>query len=93
MTFAAYEMAGPNITSWLYFNPATDTLFGTVPGNDQRHQEHLAVVASDAQHMSAVDLFNVTIAPVAAHLGPSTPGAATMSYMPPSTAGLLAFHG
>jgi hypothetical protein len=91
MTFAAYEMAGPNVTSWLHFNPATDTLFGTVPGM-MNGTVQIAVVATDALHMSAIDLFNVAIAPVAAHLGPSIPRAASVSIMPPSTAGLLAFH-
>jgi hypothetical protein len=28
MTFAAYQMSGPDVTSWLYFNPATNALFG-----------------------------------------------------------------
>ena len=62
MTFAAYEISGPNITSWLYFNPATDELFGAVPMTQSGTVE-LAVIATDSQHMTAEDLFSVTFAP------------------------------
>jgi hypothetical protein len=62
MTFAAHEISGPNITSWLYFNPATDELFGAVPMTQSGTVE-LAVIATDLQHMTAEDLFSVTFAP------------------------------
>lgn len=62
MNFAAYEISGPNVTSWLRFNPATDTLLGQVP-NWAAGTVELAVVASDAQHMTAMDLFDVTFSP------------------------------
>lgn len=62
MTFSAYEMSGPNVTNWLYFNPATDELFGAVPMG-MRGTVELAVFATDSQHMIAEDLFAVTFAP------------------------------
>jgi hypothetical protein len=33
MNFAAYEMSGPNVTSWLLFNTSTDKFPGAVPAN------------------------------------------------------------
>ena len=62
MSFAAYEVSGPNVTSWLYFNPSADELFGTVPMSMTGTVE-LAVVALDSQQMTAMDLFNVTFEP------------------------------
>jgi phage-related protein len=62
MTFTAYEVAGPNVTSWLHFNASTDTLFGTVPTSATGTVE-LEIVATDARHMVAADLFSVTFAP------------------------------
>lgn len=62
MTFAAYEVSGPNVTSWLYFNPTADELFGTVPTSMHGTVE-LEVVATDTQHMTAADLFSVSFAP------------------------------
>ena len=66
MSFAAYEMSGPNVTSWLYFDPRTDDIFGTVPARFSGTVQ-LAVIASDAQHMSAIDLFSVTFAAASTH--------------------------
>ena len=61
MMFEAYENAGPNVTSWLRFNAATDDFYGTVPlGTSGTVQ--LAVVALDGRFMQAVDLFTVTFA-------------------------------
>lgn len=91
MSFAAYEMAGPNITSWLRFNPATDELIGKVPGNASG-TAWLAVVASDAQHMSAMDLFPVTFATGSAHVGVRQTLAMAPSADPPHLANMLAFH-
>jgi hypothetical protein len=31
MDFAAYEVAGPKVASWLHFHAAPDSLYGTVP--------------------------------------------------------------
>ncbi len=59
MSFAGYERSGPNITSWLRFNPTTNTFAGTPPFTLKGTAE-LAVIASDAQHMTAVDILDVT---------------------------------
>ncbi|WP_428485922.1 putative Ig domain-containing protein [Rhodopila sp.] len=66
MTFAAFEVSGPNITSWLRFNPATDTFSGNAPASMNGSVE-LAVVATDAARADAVDLFNVTFAAASGH--------------------------
>jgi hypothetical protein len=94
MTFAAYEVAGPNVTSWLYFNPTTDELFGAVPMSMTGTVE-LAVIATDSQHMTAEDLFSVTFAPnPSGHTGI---GAATLGVVTPVdsslVAALLTLHG
>jgi hypothetical protein len=67
MTFVAYQMSGPNVTSWLHFNAATDELYGTVPATGSG-TVGLAVIAGDAANMTATDLFNVTFASGSAHL-------------------------
>ena len=91
MTFAAYELSGPNVTSWLYFNPTADALFGVVSAQ-QTGTVQLAVVASDAQHMTAEDIFNVTFAPNPSghNVVPLTPSG--MVHVPdlPSMAGMIA---
>jgi len=59
MMFAAYEVYGPNVTSWLHFNPATEEFFGTVP-SAETGTITLAVIATDASHAMAADFFNVS---------------------------------
>jgi hypothetical protein len=66
MTFVAYEVSGPNVTSWLHFNAAADEFYGTVPSN-ATGTIGLEVVASDAQHVTAADLFSVTFTSGANH--------------------------
>jgi hypothetical protein len=94
MTFAAYQESGPNVTSWLHFNPTTDELLGTVP-MAAGGAATLAVFAADALHMTAADLFGVTFVPSAGHTG-STAAPASFGMaqqFDPSHAGtLLAFH-
>ncbi len=75
MTFAAYEVSGPNVTSWLHFNPATDKLFGNVPAATTG-TIGLEVVASDADHVTAADLFDVTIMASSHGVTGATSGAA-----------------
>jgi hypothetical protein len=94
MRFAAFQVSGPDVTHWLYFNPATDTLFGRVPGNAHGSVE-LAVVATDAIGLTAEDLFSVNLARAAGH----TPFTATVGapgfsvlYNPPEPSDALAFH-
>lgn len=94
MTFAAYEMSGPDVTPWLRFNPTTDELLGTVPMTASG-TAMLEVIAADALHMTAADLFSVTFAPSAGHTGSTTaPGSfGTAQQFDPSHAGTpMAFH-
>jgi hypothetical protein len=66
MTFAAYETSGPNETSWLHFSAAADEFYGNVPVNASG-TIGLAILATDAQNVTAADLFNVTFISAAAH--------------------------
>jgi hypothetical protein len=95
MSFAAYEISGPNVTSWLRFNPTTDTFFGTPPFTLKGTVE-LAVIASDAQHMMAVDLFDVTFSTGSGHTNAATtnqPGSiAGLHFSSTLVTSLLAFH-
>jgi hypothetical protein len=67
MSFAAYQVSGPNVTSWLRFNATTDTFSGAVPINASG-TIGLLVRASDAQNMMAQDMFSVTFASGSAHV-------------------------
>jgi hypothetical protein len=93
MQFAAYEMSGPNVTSWLYFNPTTDELFGNVPAS-MTGTVQLAVFATDALHMTAEDLFSVTFASGSSgHTGQAVVTAGAAQQIDPSqVAALLAIH-
>jgi hypothetical protein len=94
MTFAAYEVSGPNVTSWLHFNPTTDELFGTVPMTASG-TVGLAVIASDALHMTAADMFNVTFVASGGHVGSTVAAGsfgAAQPFDPSHVATLLAFH-
>ena len=94
MTFSAYEVSGPDVTSWLRFNPTTDELLGTVPTNASG-TVGLAVLATDALHMSALDMFSVTFTPSTGHV-PSNGAAGSVgmaSHVDPTyVSSLLAFH-
>jgi hypothetical protein len=61
LSYAAYQTSGSSVTNWLFFNAATDTLFGIVPGNE-RGSIGLAVVASNSAGASATDDFTVQFA-------------------------------
>ena len=94
MTFTAYEMSGPKVTSWLHFNPTTDELFGTIP-IAATGAAQLAVFATDSLHMTAVDLFTVTLALASGYGGfAARPGSLDMlvQYAPSQPAGLFALH-
>jgi hypothetical protein len=94
MTFAAYEVSGQNVTSWLRFNAATDDFYGTVPAATSGTVQ-IAVTATDAQHVTATDLFSVTFASATAHTASSiqtTSAGAFASFNPAETSGLMAFH-
>ncbi len=94
MTFAAYEVSGPNETSWLRFNPTTETFSGTVPLNTKT-SFGLEVIASDAQKLSAADFFNVTLAPATTHNVALPTGLSWIGAQTPSATllGMLALHG
>jgi hypothetical protein len=66
MSLAAFEVAGPNVTSWLHFNPASGLFSGNVPAMMAGTVE-LAVLATDARHAVAIDEFNVHFTGAATH--------------------------
>jgi hypothetical protein len=94
MTFAAYQESGPNVTSWLHFNTATDELLGMVPVAASGTVT-LAVFAADALQMSPADLFGVTFVPSSGHTGTTSAGGSfgmARQFNPSHAARLLAFH-
>jgi Putative Ig domain len=94
MTFAESKVSGPDVTSWLRFNAATDELLGTVP-MAASGTVMLKVVAADSLQMTAADLFSVTFAPIAGHTGSTAaPGSFGMAqqFDPSHVGALLAFH-
>lgn len=77
MTFAAYEVSGTNVTSWLRFNSATETFSGKVPTSESGSAQ-LEVIARDADRVTATDLFTVTFpAAGASHSGVNVTAAST----------------
>lgn len=67
MSFAAYQVSGPNVTSWLRFNSITDAFSGKIPMTASG-TVGLEVIATDARHVTATDLFSVTFASGSAHI-------------------------
>ena len=94
LRFEAFQVGGPSVTRWLYFDPAKDTLLGTVPDNAHGIVE-LAVLAIDPLGMTAEDLFSVTLSPASGHTPfaatPAPPGSALL-YNPPEPANALPLH-
>jgi hypothetical protein len=92
MSFAAYEVSGPNVTSWLHFNASTDTFSGAVPTNASG-TIGLLVLATDAQNVMAEDMFSVTFASGSTHVASSVTVGLPGTLAPPETSlGLPAFH-
>lgn len=94
MTFAASELGGPNVTSWLHFDPTADAFSGTPPTNFSGTAT-LAVLATDAQHMMALDLFDVTFVAGSGHIAGSAASTSAMGALDidPAIRGmLLPFH-
>jgi tRNA threonylcarbamoyladenosine modification (KEOPS) complex Pcc1 subunit len=93
MTFRAYEVSGPNVTSWLHFRQATMEFHGTVPITASG-MVRLEVVATDSRHMRASELFTVTLAAATGRAPaippPSSHGGASFHSIPPGV--LLAIH-
>jgi hypothetical protein len=92
MTFAAYEVSGSNVTSWLHFNAALDEFYGTVPGTASG-TIGLELIATDAYTVTAQDFFSVTFASGSAHATAAvTEGSSGLLPTPPSLSGLIALH-
>jgi hypothetical protein len=94
LRFTAFQVGGPEVTRWLYFDPATDELFGRVPAFAHGTVQ-LAVIATDALHLTAEDVFGVTLAPRPGHAPFSdTAGPPAMAVLlaPPEPANALPFH-
>jgi hypothetical protein len=92
MSFAAYEVSGPNVTSWLHFNASTGTFSGVAPANASG-TIRLLVLATDAQNMTAQDLFSVTFAAASAHLTTAaTVGLPGLASPPQTMLGLAPYH-
>ncbi len=94
MTFAAYELGGPNVTSWLHFDPTADAFSGSPP-TTLSGTATLAVLATDAQHMMAQDLFDVTFVGGSGHIAgsaASTSAMGTLDIDPVIRGMLLPFH-
>ena len=94
MTFAAYEAAGANFSSWLHFNATLDELYGTAPTSGSGTAQ-IAVIATDAKGMTAEDLFTLSFAPtlatsISASQAPSISLAASVD--PTHVSGLIALH-
>ncbi|MBS0643924.1 MAG: putative Ig domain-containing protein [Proteobacteria bacterium] len=64
MSFAAYQVSGPSVTSWLRFNGSSLTFSGAVPAT-QSGTIGLAILATDAARCSATDMFQVSFATAA----------------------------
>ena len=94
MNFTAYEVNGPNVTSWLRFDPATDEFFGDVPATMSGIVQ-LEVVATDSMRSTATDLFSVTFTPNLSRTAPFAsiaPTAGSMLPNPEHTTELLAIQ-
>ena len=94
MTFAAYETAGANASSWLHFNAAQDELYGTAPAGGSGTVQ-IAVIATDTKAMTAEDLFTVSFAPnLAASVSDSqTPSISLAASVDPThVSSLIALH-
>jgi hypothetical protein len=85
MTFMAFDIAGPNLTPWLKFNPTTDSFSGAVPANETGTAT-LAVIALDKDFNLGIDMFNVTFAPAASG---STAGLAVAAASTETTAAMM----
>ena len=93
--FAAFEVSGPDVTSWMQFDPTTGELSGTVPA-DMAGKVELAVIVTYPKDVGGMDLISVSFVPGVDHAAP-TPmiGTAGMPalYSPPEPGHMLPFHG
>jgi hypothetical protein len=92
MTFAAYEVSGPNVASWLHFNATLDEFYGTIPGTASG-TIGLEVVATNSQKMTAQDFFSVTFVSGSAHgTTAAAVGSSGLLPTPPVLSGLISLH-
>jgi hypothetical protein len=84
MSFAAYQTAGPNVTSWLRFNASTLGFSGAVPAN-QSGTIGIAILAADAAQSLAIDTFSVSFAATASGVRADLQQVGTLSYDPYKT--------
>ncbi|MFL5255708.1 MAG: putative Ig domain-containing protein, partial [Rhodopila sp.] len=73
-TFTAYEIFGPNATSWLHFDSKTGILSGTAPATGSAALA-IRVTATDSYGLSAMETCGVSYAPA----GNAAPTHATWS--------------
>ena len=94
MRFTAFQVSGPGVTQWLYFDPTTDELLGQIPSFARGTME-LVIVATDPSHLTGEDLFRVTLTPGLGYtpIGDTigSPGMAVL-FDPPEPANALPFH-
>jgi hypothetical protein len=94
MTFAAYQVSGPNETEWLRFNAAAHEFLGKVPMTASG-SFGLLVMATDALSMAVSDVFSVTFTSGSAHVTAALTagllGSGSLS-TPETMLGLLALH-
>ena len=92
--FAAFEISGPDVMSWMQFDPTTGQLSGTVPA-DMVGKVELAVIVTFPKDVGGIDLISVSFVPGVDHAAP-TPmiGMAGMPalYSPPEPGHMLPFH-
>jgi hypothetical protein len=83
VSYAAYETSGISVTSWLSFNPTTETFSGKVPAN-ANGIAYLEVIATDSSGAIATDAFAVSLGKTAVSL---------IGISQPSTHGIELLHG
>ena len=83
LTYTAYEISGPNVTSWLHFSSA-GVFSGNVPASLST-TIGIQVVATDTSHLSAAETFSVTFGAASSHV--TVPGSVSVAAL-----SQLAFH-
>ena len=66
LSYAASEISGPSVASWLSFSSSTATFTGIVP-RAASGTVGIKVVATDTSNLSASETFSVTLAAAGAH--------------------------
>jgi hypothetical protein len=71
LNYLAVQIGGANVSSWLHFNAATETLFGTAPARASGTAQ-IEILATAPNGLSASETFNVSYAPAGSHAAAST---------------------